>query len=156
MKKVFAAALVAMLVVVTACGGSSSTGSTGASSTGTTRGSSSTGSTGGSSVTSADRDKFVGTWAGHYGCPDYGVTIEDTLIIKAGSGDLDLSIKIHTTTANPDTVSGTLTSATEVNVPEQSMGGATGTAKISLQGDTLTFEATGLGTTCSGTDYKKA
>jgi hypothetical protein len=137
MKKVFAAALVAMLIAVAACGGSSSTGSTG------------------SSVTSADRDKFVGTWTGHYGCA-VGATIEDTLIIKAGSGDLDLSIKIHTTTANPDTVSGTLTSATEVNVPEQSMGGATGTAKITLKGDTLEFQATGMGITCGGTDYKKS
>ena len=139
MKKVLAATLVAMLVVVTACGGSSSTGSTG-----------------GSSITSADRDKFVGTWTGHYSCPDFGVTIEDKMIIEAGSGDLDLKIKIHVSAANPDTVNGTLTSATEVNVPEQSMGGGSGTAKISLQGDKLTFEATGLGTTCSGTDYQKA
>jgi hypothetical protein len=139
MKKVLAAVtLVAMLIAVAACGGSSSTGSTG------------------SSITSADRDKFVGTWSGHYGCADLGVTIEDTLIITAGSGDLDLSIRIHTTAANPDTVSGTLTSATEANVPEQSMGGGTGTAKLTLRGDTLEFQATGLGITCGGTDYKKA
>jgi hypothetical protein len=139
MKRAFAVvALVAMLVVVAACGGSSSTGSTG-----------------GSSLTSADRDKFVGTWTGHYGCAE-GATIEDKMIIEAGSGDLDLKIKIHVSAANPDTVNGTLTSATEVNVPEQSMGGATGTAKITLKGDTLEFQATGLGITCGGTDYKKS
>lgn len=138
MKKVFAAALAAMLIVVAACGGSSSTGSTGP------------------SITSADRDKFVGTWTGHYGCADLGVTIEDKMIMEAGSGDLDLKIKIHVSAANPDTVNGTLTSATEVDVPEQSMGGATGTAKITLKGDRLEFQATGMGLTCGGTDYKKA
>lgn len=141
MKKLFAAVtLAAMLIVVAACGGSSSTGSSSAAASGRT---------------SADRDKFVGTWVGHYGCAS-GATIEDTLIITAGSGDLDLSIRIHATAANPDTVSGTLTSATEVNVPEQSMGGATGTATISLQGDRLAFQASGLGMTCGGTDYQKA
>jgi len=139
MKKALVATLVAMLVVVAACGGSSSTGSTG-----------------GSSLGSADRDKFVGTWTGHYGCPDMGVTIEDKMIVEAGSGDLDLKIKIHAAAANPDTVNGTLTSATEVNIPEQSMGGGSGTAKITLKGDTLEFQATGLGITCGGTDYKKA
>jgi hypothetical protein len=139
MRKVFAAALVAMLIAVAACGGSSSTGSTG-----------------GSSITSADRDKFVGTWSGHYGCPDLGDPIEDKMIIEAGSGDLDLKIQIHVSAANPDTVNGTLTSATEVDIPEQSMGGGTGSAKITLKGDTLEFQATGLGITCGGTDYRKS
>jgi hypothetical protein len=140
MKRAFAVvALAAIVAAVVACGGSSSTGSTG-----------------GSSLGSADRDKFVGTWTGHYGCPGMGVTIEDKMIIEAGSAALDLKIQIHVAAANPDTVNGTLTSATEVNVPEQSMGGGSGTAKLTLKGETLEFQATGLGITCGGTDYKKA
>ena len=105
---------------------------------------------------SADRDKFVGTWVGNYGCPGIGDPLSDTLIIALGSGELDFSITIHSTFANPDTLSGTLTSASEINLPEQSMGGGTGTAKIKLQGDVLEFQATGLGLTCGGTDYAKA
>jgi hypothetical protein len=131
MRKIFvAAALAAMLATAAGCGSSSG-------------------------PTSADRDKFVGTWTGNYGC---AITekFADTMTIEAGSGDLDLRITIHVTFANPDTVNGKLTSATEVDVPEQSMGGGTGTAKLKLNGDTLEFNATGLGITCGGDDYKKA
>jgi hypothetical protein len=133
-KTLVGAALAGMLVAVAvaACGGSSSNGGSGAS--------------------SADRDKFVGTWTGNYSC-DVTTTFPDKMIIKAGSGDLDLSINIHVDFANPDTVTGTLTSPTEVNVPEQSMGGGTGTAKLTLNGDKLDFRATGLGITCGGSDY---
>jgi hypothetical protein len=139
MRKAFvAAALAGMLVGVVACGGSSSTD-----------GSSATDS---SAATSADRDKFVGTWTGNYSC-DMTTNFADKMIIKAGSGDLDLSINIHVDFANPDTVTGTLTSPTEVNVPEQSMGGGAGTAKLTLNGDKLDFRATGLGITCGGSDY---
>ena len=35
-------------------------------------------------------------------------------------------------------------------------GGAPGTAKLTLKGDTLEFSATGLGITCGGTDYTRA
>jgi hypothetical protein len=105
-------------------------------------------------ATSADRDKFVGTWTGKYGC-DVKTTIDDKMIIKAGSGALDLSIAIHENASNPDTVTGTLTSPTEVNVPAQSMGGATGTAKLKLNGETLDFRATGMGITCGGADYTR-
>ena len=128
------AALAGMLVAVAACGGSSSNG--------------------GSAASSADRDKFVGTWTGNYGCA-VGATLADKMIIKAGSGDLDLSIRIHVDFMNPDTVTGTLTSPTEVNVPEQSMGGGAGTAKLKLNGDKLDFRATGLGMTCGGSDYTR-
>jgi hypothetical protein len=130
------AALAGMLVAVAACGGSSS-------------------SSGGSkAATSADRDKFVGTWTGQYGC-FAGATGSDTLIITAGSGDLDVSIKIHATFLNPDTVTGTLTSPTQINVPEQSMGGAPGTAKLILNGSKLDFHQTGGGLTCGGSDYTR-
>jgi hypothetical protein len=134
-KALVAAALAAMLAAVAACGGSSSTAQSG--------------------PTSADRDKFVGTWNGNYKC-DFTDAFADTMIVEAGSGDLDLRITIHKNFANPDTVNGTLTSATVVDVPEQSMGGATGTAKLKLNGETMEFTAGGLGITCGGTDYKKA
>ncbi len=113
------------------------------------------GGSGSGGAGSADRDNLIGTWMGHYGCPGMD-KMEDTLVISAGSGATDLSLKIHTTYANPDTVTGTLTSPTEVSVPEQSMGGGMGTAKLTLKGETLEFSATGMGITCGGTDYKKA
>lgn len=36
--------------------------------------------------TSADRNKFIGTWGGMYGC---GTPQPDTLIIRLGSGEVD-------------------------------------------------------------------
>jgi hypothetical protein len=135
-KALVAAAMAAMLVAVAACGSSSSGG-------------------GGSGPTSADRDKFVGTWNGNYSC-EFTDKFADTMIVEAGSGDLDVLITIHVSFANPDKVNGTLSSATVVDVPEQSMGGATGTAKLTLNGDTLEFTAGGLGITCGGTDYEKS
>jgi ABC-type glycerol-3-phosphate transport system substrate-binding protein len=130
-RALIAAILVA--VVIGACGGSSSSGA----------------------ATSADRDRFVGTWTGHYGCSPTEM-LADTMVIAAGTGSLDLSIRIHTTYANPDTVTGTLTSATGVNVPEQSMGGGTGTARLTMKADVLEFSATRMGITCGGTDYRKS
>ena len=78
------------------------------------------------------------------------------MIIKAGSADLDLSITVHSNASNPDTVTGTLTSPTMVDVPAQSMGGVTSTAKLKLTRDTLDFRATAMGVTCGGTDYTRA
>jgi hypothetical protein len=78
------------------------------------------------------------------------------MIIKAGSGDLDVSITIHANASNPDTVTGTLTSPTEVNVPAQSMGGMSGTAKLKLSGATLDFRETAMNMTCGGADYTRA
>jgi hypothetical protein len=140
-KTIAAAALAAMLATVAACGGSSSTAATSP-------------TTAAAGPTSADRDRFVGTWTGNYGC-DPAATLADKMIIEAGSGDLDLRITIHVDFANPDTVDGTLTSPTEVDVPRQSMGGASGTAKLTLHGETLEFSATGLGITCGGDDYTR-
>ena len=55
--------------------------------------------------TSADREKFIGNWAGSYGCPAIGVpAVPDTMIIAFGSGDLGFSITIHAHAFNPDTV----------------------------------------------------
>jgi hypothetical protein len=138
-KALVAAAVAAMLVAVGACGGSSSSGGVG----------------GGSGPTAADRDRFVGTWIGNYAC-DFTGEFVDTMIVEAGPGDLDVLITIHQTFANPDKVNGVLTSPTVVDVPEQSMGGATGTAKLTLNGDTLEFTAAGLGITCGGTDYERS
>lgn len=137
MKKTLA---VALLFVVAACAGSSSGKTTGPA----------------SSLASADRDKFVGTWTGSYGCAGLGTPVSDKLTIAIGSGDLDFSITIHATYANPDTVSGNLTGPNQISVPEQSMGGAPGTAKITLQGAVLEYSQTGLGVTCGGKDYARA
>ena len=153
MRKTFvAAALAGILVAVASCGGAGSSGSSAPSSGSGPSGSS---APAGGSATSADRDKFVGTWTGKYGC-DVKTTIDDKMIVKAGSGSLDLSIAIHANAMNPDTVAGTLTSPTEVNVPEQSMGGVGSTAKLKLTGDTLDFHATAMGMTCGGSAYTRA
>jgi hypothetical protein len=152
--------IVAMVVLIASCAAPSPTGSTGSSSASMPlSGSASMPLSGSASASvpvssSADRDKFVGTWTGTYGC--VGVSIKDTLTISRGSGERDLSIKIHATTSNSDTVSGELTGPNEVKVSEQSMGGAPGTAEITLQGEKLTYRQTGLGITCSGTDYARA
>jgi hypothetical protein len=104
--------------------------------------------------TSADRDKFVGTWAGSYRCPG-GEPFPDTLVVSLGGGALDFSIIIHMGFANPDTVSGDLTEPNLIRVPQQSMGGAPGTARITSQGDLLAYSQTGFGITCGGTDYAR-
>jgi len=102
--------------------------------------------------TSADRDKFVGTWAGSYTCP--GVSpASDTLVISLGGGALAFSIIIHVGFVNPDTVSGELAEPTLITVPQQTMGGAPGTALIAYQGAQLAYSQSGFGITCGGTDY---
>lgn len=103
---------------------------------------------------SADRAKFVGTWGGSYACPGGGPTA-DTLVIDLGAGALDFGIIIHARFANPDTVSGELTEPNRITVPQQSMGGAPGTAQITSHGTLLTYSQTGLGITCGGTNYAK-
>ena len=105
--------------------------------------------------TSADRTKFVGTWGGSYACPG-GAPTADTLVIALAGGALDFSIIIHAEAGNPDTVSGTLTQPNTITVPQQSMGGAPGTAEITSQGALLTYNQSGFGITCGGTDYAKA
>jgi hypothetical protein len=104
--------------------------------------------------TSADRGKFVDTWAGTYGCPG-GPSTSDTLGISLGAGALDFSIIIHVGSANPDTVSGTLTTPNLIKVPLQAMGGVPGTAQIAYQGALLVYTQGGIGITCGGTAYAR-
>jgi hypothetical protein len=56
----------------------------------------------------------------------------------------------------PDTVTGTLAGPTEVNVPQQPMGGVSSTAKLKLSGDTLDYQSTAMGMTCGGSAYTRA
>lgn len=126
---VAALALAALLTV--SCGGDGSTG-----------------------PTSGDRAKFVGTWAGSYTCPG-GAPTSDTLAISLGGSPLGFDIIIHVEAANPDTVFGELTEPNLIRVPQQSMGGAPGTAQIRSQGALVTYSQTGFGITCGGADYAK-
>lgn len=103
---------------------------------------------------SADRAKFVGTWAGSYSCLG-GAPTPDTLVIRLGSGALDFSIIIHAEYAYPDIVSGDLTGPNLISVPQQTMGGFPGTAQITSQGALLEYSQTGLGITCGGTNYAR-
>ena len=111
-------------------------------------------SDGSTGPTSADRTKFVGTWGGSYTCPGGGPTA-DTLVMNLGATPLGFSIIIHAGFANPDTVSGELTEPNRIDVPQQSMGGAPGTAQITSHSTLMTYSQTGLGITCGGTDYAK-
>jgi len=112
------------------------------------------GGDGSTEPTFADRDKFVGTWAGSYRCLG-GAPFPDTLVVSLGGGALDFSIIIHVGFANPDTLSGELTEPNLIRVPQQSMGGAPGTAQITSQGALLAYSQTGFGITCGGTDYAR-
>ena len=103
--------------------------------------------------TSADRAKFVGTWAGSFACPGGGPA-SDTLVINLGASPLGFSINIHVGFANPDTVSGDLAEPNRINVPQQTMGGAPGTAQITY-GTLMTYSQSGFGITCGGADYTK-
>lgn len=105
---------------------------------------------------SADREKFIGNWAGSYGCPSIGVpATPDTMLISSGSGALDVMVVLHAYVFNPDTVTGNLTGANIITVPEQEIGGFPGTAKITYSDGRLTLSQSGLGITCQGTDYLK-
>jgi hypothetical protein len=104
------------------------------------------------SPTSADRTKFVGMWAGDYSCPGGG-SFPDTMIIQTASGVLDFNIIIHKGFLNPDTITGELTTPNLLKVPEQTMGGAPGTAQITFQNDLLIYSQSGFGITCGGTNY---
>lgn len=103
--------------------------------------------------TSADRAKFVGTWAGSYACPGGGPTA-DTLVINLAGSALGFSIIIHVEAVNPDTVSGDLTEPNRIDVPQQTISGAPGTAQITY-GTLMAYSQTGFGITCGGTDYAK-
>lgn len=109
-------------------------------------------STSGSGPTSSDRDKFVGTWVGVYACP--GIPgVADTLRIALGPQMLDFAITIHVGVENPDSVLGELSAPDVIDVPEQSMGGYPGTARITYVRSGLTYLQSGLGITCGGSDY---
>ena len=125
---------VALLILLASCSKSSSEESTG--------------------PTSADRAKFVGTWAGSYSCLG-GAPTPDTLVIRLGGGALDFSIIIHAEYGIPDTVSGDLTGPNIISMPEQTMGGFPGTAQITSQGALMAYSQSGFGITCGGTDYAR-
>jgi hypothetical protein len=112
------------------------------------------GGDGSTAPSSADRAKFVDTWAGSYSCLG-GAPTPDTLVIGLGGGALDFNIIIHVGSANPGTVSGDLTAPNLISVPQQSMGGAPGTAQITSQGALLAYSQTGFGITCGGTNYAR-
>jgi hypothetical protein len=107
----------------------------------------------GNQPTAADRVKFIGTWLGSYRCPGQASAFQDRLIIAAGTGTLEFRITIHANTDGPDTISGTLATATRIDVPTQTLGGLSGTATITHNGLALSYQQSGLGITCGGTDY---
>ena len=101
-----------------------------------------------------DRSKFVGTWAGSYSCLG-GTPNADTLVIRLANAELDFSIIIHKQYAFTDTVTGSLTESNVITVPEQTMGGFPGTAKITFKNELLEYRQSGFGITCGGADYAR-
>lgn len=100
----------------------------------------------------ADRDKFVGNWAGTYEC---GFPPADTMIIVKGSGDLDFSITLHSQIFNADVVTGELTDVNVLTIPEQTMGGFPGSGEITYSNNVLSLTQRGFGITCRGSNYVK-
>lgn len=100
-------------------------------------------------ITSADRDKFIGNWAGTYQCTNLP---GDTLIISAGNSELAFDIILHARTGdpNPENVSGELTAQNTIIVPEQTIGGFPGSATITYSSGVLSLTQQGLGITCQG------
>jgi hypothetical protein len=101
-------------------------------------------------LTSADRDKFIGNWAGTYQCTNLP---GDTLIISAGNGELNFGIILHAHTGDPDPeiVSGQLTRQNTITIPEQTIAGFPGSATITYSNSVLSLSQRGLGITCQGT-----
>ncbi len=101
-------------------------------------------------LTSADREKFIGNWAGTYQCTNLP---GDTLIISVGKGELNFGIILHAHTGDPtpDIVSGELTRQNTITVPEQTIAGFPGSAIITYSNNVLSLRQSGLGITCQGT-----
>lgn len=100
-------------------------------------------------VTAESRDAFLGTWKGKYS------GIDDEMIIEKGAGDDEVVITLHADFENPDKVNGKLVAADKIEVPKQSMGGAPGTAVITLADGKLHLAQSGFGLTVEGKDYEK-
>lgn len=97
---------------------------------------------------------FLGRWAGTYKCPRLRAQ-PDTMIIARGDSALKFSITIHANSINPDIVTGKLNKINEILIPEQTMGGVPGKARITIANDIITYSQTGFDVTCMGTDYHR-
>ncbi len=105
-------------------------------------------------LTSADREKFIGNWAGTYECTSFP---GDTLIINAGSGDLDFLIALHAFSGvEPDFINGELTQVNVITIPEQIIAYFEGSGEITYNTNgTLSLAQMGFGLTCRGSNYVK-
>ena len=102
--------------------------------------------------TAADRQKFVGNWAGTYECSNVP---PDTMFIALGSGDLGMSITLHAQFPNADVVTGDLTDVNVITIPEQTIGGFPGSGEITFANNMLSLVQRGFGITCNGSNYVK-
>ncbi len=107
---------------------------------------------GASGPSSADRDKFIGNWAGTYECTN---SPPDTMFITKGSGDLDFRITLHAHVFNADVVSGELTDENVITMPEQTIGGFPGSGEITFSNNRLSLVQRGFGLICRGSNYVK-
>jgi len=102
-------------------------------------------------LSSSDLDKFLGKWAGMYECggPD------DEMIIAKGSGALDVKVTLHSDIAFVEVLDGELTAVNVITIPEQTIGGFPGSAKITYANGNLSLEQMGFGITCKGSGYTR-
>ena len=102
-----------------------------------------------SKLAPSSRDPFIGKWIGEYS------GTKDELIIEKGSTDLEFLITIHASFGNPDKVKGKLVASDRIEIQKQTMGGAPGTAVITLVNGKIQYQQTGFGITVHGKDYEK-
>lgn len=100
----------------------------------------------------ADLEKFIGSWASMYGCSN---PPDDTLIISRGPSDLSFKITLHAQAVNADQVDAELTEPDVITIPEQTIGGFPGSGKITYSNDMLSLSQSGLGLTCQGSNCQK-
>ena len=103
----------------------------------------------GGAVDPASRAAFIGTWKGKYS------GLDDTMIIEAGEGELDVMVTLHSTFENPDKVPGKLTANDTVTIIDQQLGGMKGSAVITIADGKLALVQKGGGATVKGEGYEK-
>lgn len=97
----------------------------------------------------AERSKFLGSWTGTYR------DTSDAMRIEAGDEPTQVRVTLHTSYDNPSVVTGTLATATMIDIPVQAIDGAPGQAVLVLAEDKLTLKQSALGITLEGS-YEKA
>lgn len=75
-----------------------------------------------------------GSWLGGYSCGSLASAPNDQFeIIRVDTNNNTMTVKIHTTAANPDVVYGDFVASDEVEFRDQDMGGAAGALNLKIK-----------------------